>query len=61
MKRIVAIIGILLALGLQWSGVTDFDNAQNSLQTFKALFWIAVGTIALLGFIDDFKQNKWPI
>lgn len=60
MKRLVAAIGIVLSVYLIINGISDFDNATNGIELFKALFWLMVGTFALYGFIDDFRNDKWP-
>ena len=59
-KRIIAVMGIILAVGLVATSLGDFDNAKNWIDVFKALFWICIGSVALTSFINDYKEKLWP-
>lgn len=60
LKRIVAGIGIFISLMTTVGGLRDFDAATNGLDIFKAIFWILIGTVAMIAFVDDFRNKKWP-
>lgn len=60
MKRLVAAAGIILMLTLIITSAGKLDEANNGLELFKALLWLVIGAIALVAFIDDYKNNNWP-
>lgn len=61
MKRVIAIIGIILALSVMFGGVRDVDGAKTWLELTRGVFWIVLGGFAFSSFVDDFKENKWPL
>jgi len=60
LKRIIAAIGIIAAVMLIMRGTGEFRAADEWIEIFKAFFWLIVGGFGLIGFIDDFKEKKWP-
>lgn len=60
LKRTIALIGIFGGIVLISRGSGEFGRADEWIEIFKALFWIVIGAAGLVGFIDDFKENKWP-
>ena len=60
LTRIIAAIGIVLAFLMLSRGTGEFGRADEWIEIFKALFWMILGGFALVRFIDDFKEKKWP-
>ena len=59
--RVVAVIGILLSFSVMRSGIHDLNEATLWLQIFRGLFWLFIGAVGLLLFVEDFKEKKWPL
>ena len=60
LKRIVAVIGIILSFSVMLSGIREFGDATTWIDIFQGLFWLIVGGFAFTGFLDDFIEKKWP-
>lgn len=57
MKKAFAILLIVAALSVSYSGVREFDRANNWLQLLRGLFWMVVGVITFWRGIDLFKND----
>lgn len=60
LKRTIATIGIIGGVLLIAKGSREFGAADEWIEIFKAIFWFVIGGGGLIGFIDDFKEKKWP-
>jgi hypothetical protein len=59
-KRLIALIGMLIAL-TAFSGAMDiFRDAQDWVNLVKGFILLVVAGIAFWGFLRDFVCNEWP-
>lgn len=60
MKKLVAVINMILMMIVAFSSVRQFNNALTTGESLKGLFWMIVSIAAFLGFLEDYRKDKWP-